>query len=190
MTDDDQVWSAFSRDPRDPGEATLRASDADRDVVHRMLAEAYADGRIDRLELDARTADTESARTLGDLLAPMQGLVSARPQHRREMTSPAELDRRAVEAWRKDRREALWGLISTSAIVWTIWLVISGVGSFPWPLFVSLAVALNLGKVQLQRASIVAQHRAKLEKRERKEIERRREAQEDEDGDGDGDEGD
>ena len=63
MTDPEQVWGALSRDPRVPDQAAMRASDADRDVVLQVLTEAYADGRLDRDELDARTAATQAART-------------------------------------------------------------------------------------------------------------------------------
>ncbi len=54
MTDPDQVWGPSSRDPRVAEHAQMRVSDADRDVVPGVLAEAYADGRIDREEPDAR----------------------------------------------------------------------------------------------------------------------------------------
>jgi hypothetical protein len=157
----------------------MRASDADRDVVLQVLTEAYADGRIDREELDARGAATQAARTLGELLGPLEGLVSTRrPAGRGALVPGPELQQRAVEAWRKERREALWGLLSVSAIVWTIWLVTSGFGSFPWPLFVTLAALLNLGRIQVQRQEIVRQEHRRLEKKQRKELDRRREEDE------------
>jgi hypothetical protein len=175
MTDPDHVWGALSRDPRVPEQAAMRASDADRDLVLGVLTEAYADGRITREELDSRTSATQSARTLGDLVAPLEGLVSLRPTARAGALVPAaELDRQAIEAWRKDRREALWGLISVSAIVWTVWVFTSGVGSFPWPAFVTLAALLNLGRTQVQRTEIIRDKREHLERKQRKEIERRR----------------
>jgi hypothetical protein len=175
MTDPDRVWGALSRDPRVPENAALRASDADRDVVLGVLTEAYADGRITREEHDTRSSATQSARTLGDLVAPLEGLVSLRPTARgAALVPPAELDRRALDAWRKDRRDALWGLISVSAIVWTMWLVTSGVGSFPWPAFVTLAALLNVGRIQVQRTEIIRDKREHLERKQRKEIERRR----------------
>ena len=176
MTDPEQVWGALSRDPRVPDQATMRASDADRDVVLQVLTEAYADGRLDRDELDARTAATQAARTVGDLVAPLEGLVGARPAAGRGALVPtAELQQRAVESWRKDRREALWGLLSVSAIVWTLWLVTSGIGSFPWPAFVTLAALLNLGRIQVQRREIVREELRRLEKKQRKDLEERRE---------------
>jgi hypothetical protein len=58
-----EVWSSFRRDPRRSEHAALRASDADRDVVHQVLAEAYADGRLDRQEFDARSTDVNAVRT-------------------------------------------------------------------------------------------------------------------------------
>ena len=67
MTEPDHVWGSLSRDPRVPGNSGMRASDADRDVVLGVLAEAYADGRITREEHDVRSSATQSARTLGDL---------------------------------------------------------------------------------------------------------------------------
>ena len=174
MTDPDAVWGALSGDPRVPEQAAMRASDADRDVVLQLLTDAYADGRIDREELDARGAATQTARTLGDLVPPLEGLVStSRSSGSRAILPAAALDQRAVAAWRKDRRDALWGLVSVSVIVWTIWLVTSGIGSFPWPLIVTLAALLNLGKVQLQREDIVRDHRRRLERRQRSALEER-----------------
>jgi hypothetical protein len=152
----------------------MRASDADRDVVLGVLTEAYADGRITREEHEARSSATQAARTLGDLVPPLEGLVSLHPKPGAGALVPAaELDRRAVESWQKDRREALWGLVSVSAIVWTLWLVTSGVGSFPWPVFVSLAALLNVGRVQVQRAEIIRAKRHRLEQKQRSELEER-----------------
>ncbi|MEO5852081.1 MAG: hypothetical protein ABIQ15_06170 [Nocardioides sp.] len=45
------LWGEFTRDPRSADHAHLRAADADREIVQRVLADAYADGRLDRLEL-------------------------------------------------------------------------------------------------------------------------------------------
>ena len=50
-----ELWSGFALDPRDPAHAGLRASDADRERIQRVLADAFADGRLDREEHDERT---------------------------------------------------------------------------------------------------------------------------------------
>ena len=168
MTSD--PWAEFSRDPRRAEHAALRAGDADRDVVARVLGEAYADGRIDAEELDDRTTRLHAARTLGELPAFLEDLVPSTPSKTHDV---ATLDQRAVEKWRRERREALWGLVSVSAIVWTIWLV-GGWGDdgfdpyFPWPAFVTLAALLNLGRTQVQRADMIADERRRLEKKERR----------------------
>ena len=73
------LWASFQHDPRDPAAAPLRASDADRNVVHGLLTEAFADGRLDREEYDERSAATLQARTLGEFPALVADLVPDRP---------------------------------------------------------------------------------------------------------------
>jgi uncharacterized Tic20 family protein len=59
----------------------LRVADSDRDKVVEILHEAYADGRLDDAELDARIDRVLVARTYGELEAPLAGLVPpARPR--------------------------------------------------------------------------------------------------------------
>lgn len=58
----------------------VRVSDADRDAVARLLAEAYADGRLTRSEHDDRLSRTLASRTVGDLAAltvDLRGVASA-----------------------------------------------------------------------------------------------------------------
>ena len=69
------VWDEFEFDPRSAQYGSLRASDADRDVVHRLLGGAYADGRINREEFDERSEAVLGARTLAELPALMSDLV-------------------------------------------------------------------------------------------------------------------
>ena len=71
MTGAGDVWSAFTRDPRLTEHAALRASDADREVVHQVLTEAYADGRLDRDEFDA----AQHGRRLGAHARRPPGLI-------------------------------------------------------------------------------------------------------------------
>lgn len=184
MTGGGDVWSSFTRDPRLAEHAALRASDADREVVRQVLTEAYADGRLDRDEFDARSTDTGVARTLGDVPGLIRDLVpiSEVPAHRPggSLMTDAQLDERAVAEWRSDRREALWGFLAASLICWTIWLVGSwGSGGldpyFPWPLFVMLGTGLNVGRTQFQRDEMIASERRRLEKKQRKQLEARRE---------------
>lgn len=173
MTGTPELWARFTHDPRDPGHASLRAADVDRDVVHQVLAEAYADGRLDREELDARTTEVAGARTLGDLVPPLEGLVpvAAFPAIRPGGAVPdAGIEQQADQKWRDERRSAVGGFVTASLICWVIWATVM-FGGFPWPLFVMLGTGLNALNTHSQRASIVARERKRLERKQRKELE-------------------
>jgi hypothetical protein len=170
------LWSTFSHDPRQPANAGLRASDADRDRILQVLAEAYADGRLDRAELDARTAETSAARTLGEL-PPLVADLVAEPAP----VTPAallpysddELRRRAVAAYQADRRDALLAFLGPSLICVVIWAVLNwGEWRFFWPAFVIAGTALNLLRTLVRRPDIIESKRRSLEKKRAKEIER------------------
>ena len=123
------VWDEFEFDPRSAQYGSLRASDADRDVVHRLLGGAYADGRINREEFDERSEAVLAARTLAELpvlmsdLVPVSGLPVRRAVPADEAVS---LQARAVAAYRADVREAAWGFVSASIVCWVILGVTSG----------------------------------------------------------------
>jgi hypothetical protein len=167
-----EVWSSFTRDPRHSENASLRASDADRDVVHQVLTEAYADGRLDREEFDARSAEASAARTLGDLPALLEGLVPVTPQGPlggigEGLLTPAQIEERAVAKWRAERRSALLGFVVATGTSWTIWAAVM-FGGFPWPLFVMLGTGVNAVKTTASREELVSRERRRLEKRQRK----------------------
>ena len=63
------------RQPDPVGEALrMRASDADREKVADVLREAYAEGRLTRVEHEERLAETYQATTYGDLIPVMRDL--------------------------------------------------------------------------------------------------------------------
>jgi len=165
-------WASFQHDPRDPAIAPLRASDADRDVIHRVLADAFADGRIDREEYEERSGSVLSARTLGELPPLVRDLVPDRPLLPARMplaaASSSELQRRAEDHWREERRNALFGFLGPTVICWTIWAVVMP-GDFPWPAFVMAATFLNVLRVVAGRREIVASEFRRLEKKRAKE---------------------
>lgn len=172
-----EVWSSFTHDPRHSENTGLRASDADRDVVRQVLTEAYADGRLDREEFDARSTAVETARMLGDLPALLEGLVPtttgplvAFGQTGRDLLTPAQIEERALTAWRADRREAVIGFVTASLICWTIWAAVM-FGGFPWPVFVMLGTGINAIKVATSREQTLARERRELEKRQREQLE-------------------
>jgi hypothetical protein len=84
--------------PRD-----LRASDADRERVLTLLAEAVGDGRLTPEEHAQRLEQASSARTLGDLAGLTSDLVTAEAQ-------PVRLDgaRPLFAVFGTQRREGRW----------------------------------------------------------------------------------
>lgn len=55
----------------------LRVGNSDRDKVVEILHQAYAEGRLDDAELDARVDRVLAARTYGELEAPLADLLPA-----------------------------------------------------------------------------------------------------------------
>lgn len=165
-------WDHFAQDPRRPEAAGLRASDRDRDVVLGVLGEAYADGRLDRMEYDERSGRAAQAKTLGELPALVADLVPDRSPRRGTdlaTASPDELRAMAVRRWESHRRQALTGLLVPSLICWIIW-VVSGAG-FPWPVFVMLGTGMNLLRVLINKQDIVDEEQRRLERKQRKALE-------------------
>jgi uncharacterized protein DUF1707 len=170
------LWAAFQHDPRDPAVAPLRASDRDRDVVHGVLTEAFADGRLDREEYDERTAATLRVRTLGQLPPLVADLVPDRPLVPAGVplaaATSSELQQRAVEKWRHDRREAFIGLVGSAVVTWAIWAAVM-FGEFPWPLLVNAFALMNLVRISVNKSEIVGSEVRRLERKQAKAIEGR-----------------
>ena len=167
-------WAGFERDPRDAGNADLRAADKDRDVVRQLLTEAFADGRLDREEFDERAELVARARTLGDLPPLVRDLVPVSPvvPAVAGLMSPAELQEKALERWRSDRREAAFGLIAVSTITTLIWALTMR-GGFFWPAIVMAAAGLNLLRIATSRQQHVADNLRALEKEQAKQLRKR-----------------
>jgi len=182
------VWASFQHDPRDPAVAALRASDADRDIVHGILTEAFADGRLDREEYDERATATLQARTLGALpplvadLVPDRPLLPATSSARVPLTAatPSELQRRAEEKWRNDRREAFMAFLGSAVVTWAIWVAINWTewdSAFPWPLIVNAFALMNFFRVAANRRDLVAGEVKRLERKQAKAIEAQKKKQ-------------
>jgi uncharacterized protein DUF1707 len=174
------VWASFQHDPRDPAVAPLRASDADRNVVHGLLTEAFADGRLDREEYDERTTAAVQARTLGQLPALVADLVPDRPlvsssRMPLAVATTGEIQQRAEEKWRDERRNAFMGFVGSALVMWAIWIATSwgDWDVFPWPLIVNAFALMNLFRVATNRTEIVRSEVKRLERKQAKEIEAR-----------------
>jgi DUF1707 SHOCT-like domain/Cell wall-active antibiotics response LiaF, C-terminal len=85
------------------GPQDLRASDADRELVVRLLTEAAADGRLTLAEHADRSERALSARTLGELTSLTADLTPASGQ-------PIKLypRRMVAAAFARERREGRW----------------------------------------------------------------------------------
>ncbi len=168
-------WHDFSSDPRHPESASLRAADRDRAVVLSVLGDAYADGRLTKEEYDERATVATQARTLGELpplladLVPMTGTNGAAL----DRSTTEAIQAQAVRHWERQRREAVNGLLVIALVTGVIWLVTSGPGSFPWPIFPVLFVGMRLLQVQANKRDIIDTHRQKLERKQLKQLEKR-----------------
>lgn len=181
------LWASFQHDPRDPAVAPLRASDADRNVVHSLLTEAFADGRLDREEYDERTAATLQARTLGQLRALLADLVPDRPLLPSSSSrvplvaaSSTDIQKRAEEKWRDDRRGAFFGFVGSAVLTWAIWVAVNWgdwAGAFPWPLIVNAFALMNFLRVAANRRDMVAAEVQRLERKQAKAIESQKKKQ-------------
>jgi len=167
-----ELWASFPHDPRNPAVATLRASDADRERVHQVLVEAFADGRLDREEYDERTTSVFAARTLGDFpalvtdLIPEGPLVASSGRVPLVAASATELQRRAEEHWRDERRNTLLGFLGTLVFFGAI----AAFTTF-WVLVVPLMALLRVMRILSNKREIVSSELRRLEKRQAKAIE-------------------
>lgn len=163
----EEFWAGFGHDPRDPRTAHLRATDADRDQMHALLGEAFADGRLTREEYDERSTSVVDSRTLGEFPPLVADLLPAPPSvvGRRGALTPTQLEEQAVAAYQRELREAIAGFIVPSLICLVIWAVVMP-GGFFWPAFVLLGTGVNLIQLRLRRVDVVAKHREKLEKKQ------------------------
>jgi hypothetical protein len=163
------IWREFEHDPRDPSYAGMRASDRDRAVVHDVLASAYAEGRLDRDELDERTASVNAAKTYAELLPPIRDLTADAAPVRVSGAPAADIERKARLYYGEKLREAFFGLLVPNLICWTIWFM-SGRG-WPWPIFVSIPTGLNFLRVAASRGQIIDGRMEKLQRRQAKALE-------------------
>jgi hypothetical protein len=174
---DADAWASFAHDPRDPAHAVLRAGDADRVLTANLLTEAYAEGRIDLAEHDERAELAQSARLLGDLVPLLDDLVPVLPPSPSTsagltVAARADLEVRAHQEWAAQRRSAVMGFIAPTLITWAVFVAIvlsnPDAWHFPWPLIVMAATGVNLLRVHVQRADIVADNLESLEKKRAK----------------------
>lgn len=164
------VWQRFGHDPRVPAHQHLRASDTDRDVVAEVLADGYADGRLDRDELDDRQDRLRASRTLGDLPPLVADLVSdtGSPPAVAPAATPGRFRDEAEAQYHQRLVGAVTSFLVPTLICWAVWFSV-GKG-FPWPVFVTLGTAMGpIGLLANGRERQVAQIERRLQEEARRE---------------------
>lgn len=164
---DGSLWRRFEHDPRDPAYSDLRASDRDRAVVHDVIAEAYAEGRLDRSELDERTGEVDAAKTYADLLPPIRDLTADAVPARfaPALVTPPDVRRSAEQYYRDKLRDSFFGLLIPNLICWSIWFM-TGAGGFIWPIFVTIPTLINFLQVASNKQRTIEARVEKLQRRE------------------------
>jgi hypothetical protein len=148
----------------------MRASDRDRAVVHDVITEAYAEGRLDRDELDERTTAVDRAKTYADLLPPIRDLTFDTVPARFAPDRDADVERAARLYYGERLRDAFFGFLVPNLICWMIWFLATR-DTFAWPVFVSIPTGLNLLRVATSRNAIIEARIQKLQRRQAKEVE-------------------
>ena len=171
-----EVWSSFTHDPRDARFTGIRASDQDRVVVAEVLAEAYADGRLDRDEYDERSERVSGIRVLGDVNGLLSDLVAPPVSGQRSLVhaSRRDLEVIAERHYRFKRREAAFSALGASLITTAIWFATCwGSGGFDpyffWPGIVIAITVVNLVRTAASHDEIVDNEVRRLERRRDKE---------------------
>ena len=159
----ENFWESFRLDPRQAGNASMRASDADRELVRAVLADAYGDGRLTREEYDDRLNTLYGSLTLGELPSLVADLMpSGNPPAGPARLHLADLRERGARKWRRDAEESLAAFLVPSAICTVIWIAAGG--GFFWPVFPMLFLGLNLVRTVVQRESAIEREVVRLEK--------------------------
>jgi uncharacterized membrane protein YhdT len=110
------------------GHGRLRASHADREHVIDTLKTAFADGRLDKDELDARVGQTLTARTYAELATVTAGIPAAPAQALPHRPARPPVNRQAVK----------WGLAATGAMIPPAMFVTAGFGAWVYLAFVAM----------------------------------------------------
>jgi hypothetical protein len=160
----ESFWESFRLDPRHADNGSMRASDADRELIRTVLVDAFGDGRLTREEYDDRLNILYGSRTLGELPSLVADLMPSggAPVVPAPLPS-ADLRARGARKWRKDVEESFAAFLFPSAICTVIWIV-AGRGGFFWPVFPILFLGLNLLKTVVQRESAIEREVVRLEK--------------------------
>lgn len=126
----------------------MRAGDSDRDTAREILTEAYAQGRIDRLEYDQRIESTLQAHHLGQLV-PILNDISLTPLG--QPSAPAARAHAPTAPSRRSSGKGRSGAVKTAVfvvgvtnLVWLLTSITSGQLNYYWPMWPALGMAIML----------------------------------------------
>jgi hypothetical protein len=155
----------------------MRAADADRDIVLRVLGEAYAEGRLDRAEYDERSDVVHSAKTLGQLPGVLDDLVpSSVPLLSTGGLDAQTIEQQAVAKWAKSRRDAVLGFLIPTVVCWVIW-ALTMPGGFLWPLFPTIGSFVPLVSMTLNKQDMIESNKRRIVRKQERELRRRQRRQ-------------
>ncbi|MGJ3509903.1 DUF1707 domain-containing protein [Enemella sp. A6] len=162
-------WSEFTADPRKAKNLELRASDTDRNLVSEILADAFAEGRLDPEEYQNRLDKALSLRTLGEITPLVQDVWLAGRPSAKQVAPRSKVERGfdiAVGA-------GLGSWLVVAAITNVVWLATSLSGGFYyyWPIWPMLGVGIGVVVSLIGRWQAGAEKRLKVEDKRRRELE-------------------
>lgn len=129
----------------------LRASDADRDGAAERLRAAYAEGRLDELELHDRLGTALAARTVAELAPLVADLPQPGPGAAARSRTP-----RAPDSGRIGPLRAAWAAWVTVVLINVVIWALVALGSGEWIYFWPAWVAGPWGAVLLSRTLVGA----------------------------------
>ena len=159
-------WEGFTHDPRLPAHASLRATDADRERIQGLLADAYADGRLSAPEHEERLTAAVGARTLGDLPPLAVDLIG--PASREVVaTTRHELRARASREQLRQVLEVAGGSATPFVICLIVWAFTGdGIDDF-WPKWALIPVLIAVVPMVLSSPARIGRRVEELEARAR-----------------------
>ncbi len=142
-------WSGFSADPRDPQYQQLRASDADRTKASGMLADAYAEGRLDNDEYNQRLDQVMSSKSLGELVPVLSDItpaVAGQQSAPQEACAPSNdaVGGGARPSWLSHFPRWWISMAVMLNLIWLMTVLTSGRMIYYWPMWPMVGTAIPM----------------------------------------------
>lgn len=162
-------WDAFTADPRRTKNVELRASDNDRSLVSEILADAFAEGRLDPEEYQTRLDKALTLRTLGEITPLVQDVwLVGRPTGR--VAAPRSTAEKGLDV---AIGAGIGGWLLVAVITNIVWLATAIGGGFYyyWPIWPMLGVGIGVLGTLITRWQAGAQKRLAADDRRNRELE-------------------